>query len=224
MTAPGGTAEFDAFRAGDDGAASPCAPVAFSIGGYLAAQRRLRGLSLEELEAATRIPLRSLARLEAGAFDRQHDAFVRGFVRTVAVAIGLDPVDTMVRMLAGEAALRGRTGASPLRTAAFGVAVLVLAALVAGAVLGIAGRLDVSRVAALLVRPAEAPIVRRDSVVELAERVRTATPGSFTRPRPVAPPPAMFVSPAGPEIALDAVFPRPGADRPSPAAVSSSVQ
>ena len=219
MTAPGGTAEFDAFRAGDDGAASPCAPVAFSIGGYLAAQRRLRGLSLEELEAATRIPLRSLARLEAGAFDRQHDAFVRGFVRTVAVAIGLDPVDTMVRMLAGEAALRGRTGASPLRTAAFGVA-----ALAAGAVLGIAGRLDVSRVAALLVRPAEAPIVRRDSVVELAERVRTATPGSFTRPRPVAPPPAMFVSPAGPEIALDAVFPRPGADRPSPAAVSSSVQ
>lgn len=47
----------------------------------------------------TRIPQRSLERLESGAFDRQPDGFARGFVRTVAAAIGLDPDDTVARML-----------------------------------------------------------------------------------------------------------------------------
>ena len=61
-----------------------------SIGRYLARQRRLRGVSLDDLAAQTCIPRRSLERLEDGAFDRQADGFVRGFVRTVAAALGLD--------------------------------------------------------------------------------------------------------------------------------------
>jgi hypothetical protein len=70
-----------------------------SIGAYLAAQRRLRGISAEELSRQTRIPLRSLERLEAGSFDEDVDGFVRGFVRTVAEALGLDPDETVNRTL-----------------------------------------------------------------------------------------------------------------------------
>ena len=69
-----------------------------SIGAYLTRQRRLRGISREELCQLTRIPARSLARLEEGAFDEVDDGFVRGFVRTVADALGLDPDDTVSRM------------------------------------------------------------------------------------------------------------------------------
>jgi transcriptional regulator with XRE-family HTH domain len=70
-----------------------------SIGSYLARQRRLRGVSIDELANLTRIPRRSLERLEAGAFDATPDGFVRGFVRTVAAALGLDPDDAVNRLL-----------------------------------------------------------------------------------------------------------------------------
>lgn len=70
-----------------------------SIGEYLKRQRLLRGISVEDLSATTRIPLRSLERLEAGYFDGVSDGFVRGFVRTVAIALGLDADQTVARML-----------------------------------------------------------------------------------------------------------------------------
>jgi transcriptional regulator with XRE-family HTH domain len=70
-----------------------------SVGGYLARQRKLRGVSLDELADATQIPRRSLERLEGGAFDRQVDGFSRGFVRTVADALGLDAEDAVLRLL-----------------------------------------------------------------------------------------------------------------------------
>jgi len=69
------------------------------IGAYLARQRVLRGITLEGLAETTRIPVRSLARLEAGVFDAEPDGFARGFVRTVAVALGLPPDETVARML-----------------------------------------------------------------------------------------------------------------------------
>jgi len=69
------------------------------IGEYLRRQRILRGMSAEELADLTRIPIRSLERLESGQFDGQTDGFVRGFVRTVAGALGLDANDTLARML-----------------------------------------------------------------------------------------------------------------------------
>ena len=80
-------------------ALSDAEPADASIGSFLARQRRLRGISVEELAQLTRIPLRSLERLEAGAFDATPDGFVRGFVRTVAEALGLDPVDAVNRLL-----------------------------------------------------------------------------------------------------------------------------
>ena len=70
-----------------------------AIGRYLARQRRLRGVSLDELAGLTKIPLRSLERLEAGAFDHQVDGFARGFVRTVAEALGLDAEEAVMRLL-----------------------------------------------------------------------------------------------------------------------------
>lgn len=70
-----------------------------SIGSFLARQRRLRGISVDDLARLTRIPRRSLERLEAGAFDSTPDGFVRGFVRTVAAALGLDPDDAVNRLL-----------------------------------------------------------------------------------------------------------------------------
>ena len=69
------------------------------IGEYLRRQRVLRDVSLEELAAMTRIPLRSLQRLERGEFNGETDGFVRGFVRTVAIALGLDVDDAVARML-----------------------------------------------------------------------------------------------------------------------------
>lgn len=69
------------------------------IGAYLRRQRQLRDVTLEELAQTTRIPLRSLQRLEAGEFDGDADGFVRGFVRTVAAALGLDVDDAIARML-----------------------------------------------------------------------------------------------------------------------------
>jgi hypothetical protein len=70
-----------------------------SVGRYLAGQRRLRNISLDELAALTKIPRRSLERLEAGLFDDVPDGFARGFVRTVAEALGLDSEEAVMRLL-----------------------------------------------------------------------------------------------------------------------------
>jgi len=70
-----------------------------SIGAYLARQRRLRGISVAELAELTKIPTRSIERMEAGAFDGNPDGFVRGFVRAIAVGLGLDPEEAIMRML-----------------------------------------------------------------------------------------------------------------------------
>ena len=67
--------------------------------GLLTRATRAAWYSAEDLSRATRIPIRSLDRLEAGFFDGDPDGFVRGFVRTVAEALGLDPSETIARML-----------------------------------------------------------------------------------------------------------------------------
>lgn len=69
------------------------------VGEYLSQQRRLRGISVDELCEATKIPRRNLERLEAGAFDDSPDGFARGFVRTVATALGLDPDEAVMRLM-----------------------------------------------------------------------------------------------------------------------------
>lgn len=137
-----------------------------SIGAYIARQRKLRGISLEELEALTRIPRRSLERLESGAFDADPDGFARGFVRTVAVAIGLDADDTVARMLAevhpGRKRRRlGRFWMIPPLMLAVGV--LGLGAVLVWTVLGGAGPPTATASEDASVRR-----MRRDAVRELA--------------------------------------------------------
>jgi cytoskeletal protein RodZ len=138
-----------------------------SIGQYLASQRRLRRISLEELSERTRIPRRNLERLESGAFDAAADGFARGFVRTVAEALGLDANEAVMRLSdeprADEVrALAAAHRALALRIAA--LAVVVLAAL--GAILYLALREPASGEA-----PAAPSVTyRRDAVRGLAER------------------------------------------------------
>jgi len=69
------------------------------ISEYLRRQRILRGMSREELSELTRIPIRSLERLEDGQFDGGSDGFVRGFVRTVAEALSeVGKIETPARL------------------------------------------------------------------------------------------------------------------------------
>jgi hypothetical protein len=130
----------------------------------------LRHITLDELEATTRIPRRSLERLEAGAFDRHQDAFARSFVRTVATALGLDANEAVTRMLAEAVPDAGRGGARRLRTGR----VLALCALLVG--LGAAWALwhvGVSLPRFSLGPPKERAIVyRRDPVHALAKEAR----------------------------------------------------
>jgi len=138
-----------------------------SIGAYLAAQRRLRGISVQELAAQTRIPLRSLERLESGCFDTQVDGFVRGFVRTVAEALGLDPDETLNRALEEPGQVSGPRAAPRLSLGR-------LLAAVAGILLVVASGFLLQQFAASLAgeaAPEELPhlSVRRDPVRALAE-------------------------------------------------------
>lgn len=154
------------------------------IGAYLARERQLRRISLDELSAATRVPRRSLERLEAGAFDEVRDGFSRGFVRAVAGALGLPPDETVARMLPEVRA--GRRPARPVRRLALpggrillplGMAALgLLAWWVLGRPLPAARSLD---------EPDEPPrlLYRRDAVRELAaETPPSAKPPSATLP------------------------------------------
>lgn len=143
------------------------APGLQSVGTYLSAQRRLRGISVEELSAQTRIPLRSLERLEAGAFDADVDGFVRGFVRTVAEALGLDPEETLNRTLE-EPGSRSGPGA-PRHLSLRRVLVTLVAVLSLGAV-----GFGVQLIAISLSReasPGSSPgiTLRRDPIRSLAE-------------------------------------------------------
>jgi hypothetical protein len=153
-----------------------------SIGSYLARQRRLRGIEIEELSRATRIPVRSLLRLESGAFDADPDGFVRGFVRTVAGALGLPADETIARMLpevSGEAERPSRRfGSRGLRAA------LALAALAAlGGGLWIASTHGGLRAAHFPSR--NALVVRRDAVRALAaERGILEAPDPTPQPGP----------------------------------------
>jgi hypothetical protein len=182
----------------------------FALGAWLAKQRQLRGIRLEELAALTRLPVRSLERLEAGVYDGQQDGFVRGFVRTVAVAIGLDPEDAVARLL-DEQDARLATRLPDLRR-------------VAVAAVGLAGALALTLAlwefarapAAGEGRAPETVLVRRDAVRALAvergllsEQPAGAGPPAVLLPEPL-PAPA-----AEPE---ESVAPGPGPDAPLGAA------
>ena len=137
------------------------------IGDYLRRQRILRDVSIDELSSMTRIPLRSLERLERGEFDGETDGFVRGFVRTVAGALGLDVEDTVARMLEEPAAAGWERHAPGRRTKQIAAGVVLLLLLGTGALVLRAGwRLLAGTHDA---DPARAVVLWRDPVHALAE-------------------------------------------------------
>ncbi len=72
-----------------------------SVGQYLREQREAKGMSLEEVARATRVPLASVERLESDQFDElPGEVFVRGFIKSYARALGLDADDVLARYTA----------------------------------------------------------------------------------------------------------------------------
>ncbi len=69
-----------------------------TIGTYLKRERELRGISLEEIARATKINIRLLEALESDDLSSlPPPVFVKGFVRSYAQYIGLDPDDAVLR-------------------------------------------------------------------------------------------------------------------------------
>ncbi|HVE81957.1 MAG TPA: helix-turn-helix domain-containing protein [Myxococcales bacterium] len=68
------------------------------FGRYLAQQRELRGLSVNEVQKTTRIPSTILAALEGGDVDRlPARVFILNYIRAYAQAIGMAPEEAVLR-------------------------------------------------------------------------------------------------------------------------------
>ncbi len=166
-----------------------------SIGAYLAGQRRLRGISIEELSQRTRIPRRNIERLEAGAFDAAADGFTRGFVRTVAGALGLDPDEAVMRLMC-EPSLDDSSAASgrlaPSGRLLLGLALVLVTTAAGLALWRLASQPSAPAPTASVPessRPHSEPtpadprrdlVFRRDSIRELAEERAAPAPGLVT--------------------------------------------
>lgn len=69
-----------------------------SLGHYLKVQRKLRGISLEEVSHLSKIAPNWLQLLERDEFDKlPGDIFTKGYLRLYAEAIGLDSEDVVLR-------------------------------------------------------------------------------------------------------------------------------
>lgn len=68
------------------------------FGRYLTQQRELRGMSVDEVQQVTRIPMNILSALEHGEVDRlPARVFVINYIRAYAQAIGIIPEDAILR-------------------------------------------------------------------------------------------------------------------------------
>ena len=71
---------------------------ASDFGNYMKQQRELRGMSREQVAAATKIPLALMGALESGDFRRLPGrVFVINFIRSYAQVIGIAPDDAVLR-------------------------------------------------------------------------------------------------------------------------------
>jgi hypothetical protein len=67
------------------------------VGEFLRRERELRLISLDEVAERTKISRRYLEAIEEGRYDRlPGETFVRGFIRSYAQSVGLDPQDTLL--------------------------------------------------------------------------------------------------------------------------------
>jgi hypothetical protein len=71
--------------------------MADSLGEFLRRERELRQVTLDEIAERTKISRRYLEAIEEDRYDRlPGEAFVRGFIRSYAQVVGLDPEDALL--------------------------------------------------------------------------------------------------------------------------------
>src|ERR671918_2252147 len=71
--------------------------MADGLGEFLRRERELRHVSLDDVAERTKISRRYLEAIEEERYDRlPGEAFVRGFIRSYAQSVGLDPEDTLL--------------------------------------------------------------------------------------------------------------------------------
>jgi cytoskeletal protein RodZ len=63
------------------------------LGAYLVAERDKEGLSRSDISSRTKITMDQLANMEQGAFTGLAPVYAKGFLRSYALAAGLDPAD-----------------------------------------------------------------------------------------------------------------------------------
>ncbi|MBI5478478.1 MAG: helix-turn-helix domain-containing protein [Deltaproteobacteria bacterium] len=62
-----------------------------NFGEHLRREREVRNIALQDVSRTTKIPLRSLEKLEAGEYEAlPGEVFVRGFIKSYARCVGLD--------------------------------------------------------------------------------------------------------------------------------------
>src|SRR5688572_2678315 len=100
-----------------------------TVGQHLRHLRESKGMSLEEVSRATRVPVSSVERIEADRFDElPGEVFVRGFLKSYARAVELDPEEILARYTASRRVawvtpLPLSSPAKPARGRRFGVAI-----------------------------------------------------------------------------------------------------
>jgi len=100
----------------EQAASEPIVQGEISPGQFIMQQRKRRGMSTEQLAAATKIPRRSLELLEAGRYSElPGPVFVKGFFRCAARSLGLDS-EAVLELLYEEerAALKARRREGPV--------------------------------------------------------------------------------------------------------------
>jgi cytoskeletal protein RodZ len=71
--------------------------IADGLGEFLRRERELRHISLDDVAERTKISRRYLEAIEEGRYDRlPGETFVRGFIRSYAQSVGLDPEETLL--------------------------------------------------------------------------------------------------------------------------------
>ena len=100
-----------------------------TVGQILRHLRERKGMSLEEVSRATRVPVSSVERIEADRFDElPGEVFVRGFLKSYARAVAVEPEEILARYTASRRVawvtpLPLSSPAKPARGRRFGVAI-----------------------------------------------------------------------------------------------------
>ena len=100
-----------------------------SVGQILRQHREAKNMSIEEIARATRVPMSSVERIESDQFDElPGEVFVRGFLKSYARAVDLDPDEVLARYTASRriawvTPLPIASPARPIRSRRYGVAI-----------------------------------------------------------------------------------------------------